>query len=85
LRATLPIPSVVSAAAISRIPLTETDQTTRYAFPGQPAEHTRTQDALSRLVTREYFSTVGGRLREGRFFDASDRRSQSPVAIESIR
>ena len=75
------IPGVISAGAISRIPLTEIAQTTRYAFPGQPAEQTRTQDALSRVVTRDYFSTVGARLREGRFFDISDRRSQSPVAI----
>src|SRR6185503_11986144 len=39
------------------------------------------QVALSRVVTRDYFSTVGARLREGRFFDISDRRSESPAAI----
>jgi len=33
------------------------------------------------VVTRDYFSTAGARLREGRFFDMSDRLSQSPVAI----
>lgn len=75
------VPGVISAAAISRIPLTETAQTTRYAFPGQPQEHTRAQDALSRVVTRDYFATVGARLREGRFFEASDRLSASPAAI----
>jgi putative ABC transport system permease protein len=75
------IPGVMSAGAISRVPLTETAGTTRYAFPGQPADQTRVQDALSRVVTREYFSTVGARLREGRFFDTSDQRSPSPVAI----
>jgi predicted permease len=75
------IPGVIGASAISRIPLTHTSQTTRYAFPGQPAQHTRTQDALSRVVTRDYFATVGARLREGRFFDVSDRRSLAPVAI----
>jgi hypothetical protein len=41
----------------------------------------RVQVALSRVVTRDYFATVGARLREGRFFDASDRRSQSPAAV----
>jgi putative ABC transport system permease protein len=75
------IPGVISAGAISRIPLTEIAQTTRYVFPGQPAEQTRAQDALSRVVTRDYFSTVGARLHEGRFFDTSDQLSQSPVAI----
>ena len=68
------LPGVISAGAISRIPLTEIAQTTRYAFPGQPANDTRTQDALSRVVTRDYFSAIGARLREGRFFDLSDRR-----------
>ena len=32
-------------------------------------------------MTRDYFATVGARLREGRFFDISDRRSESPAAI----
>jgi putative ABC transport system permease protein len=75
------IPGVVRAGAISRIPLTANDQTTQYTFPGQPANEARAQDALSRVVTRDYFSTAGARLREGRFFDMSDRLSQSPVAI----
>jgi putative ABC transport system permease protein len=75
------IPGVISAGAISRIPLTANDQTTGYIFAGQPANQTRAQDALSRVVTRDYFSTVGARLREGRFFDIADRLSQSPAAI----
>jgi predicted permease len=75
------IPGVSSAGAISNIPLTQIAQTTRYAFPGQPADETRAQDALSRVVTRDYFAAAGARLREGRFFDASDRRSESPVAV----
>jgi putative ABC transport system permease protein len=32
-------------------------------------------------VSRDYFSTVGARLREGRFFSTSDQKSDSPVAI----
>jgi predicted permease len=75
------IPGVLSAGAISNIPFTEIAQTTRYALPGQSFEETRPQDALSRVVTRDYFATVGGQLREGRFFDISDRQSESPAAI----
>jgi len=75
------IPGVVSVGAISRIPLTEIAQTTQYLLAGQEPGATRTQDALSRVVTRDYFSTVGAGLRDGRFFDPSDRRSQTPVAI----
>src|SRR5207249_7329454 len=75
------VPGVISAGAISRIPLTVTDQSTFYIFPGQSNDEAREQVALSRVVSRDYFSTVGARLREGRFFDISDRRSESPVAI----
>jgi predicted permease len=75
------IPGVTHAAAISRIPLAVTDQATFYRLAGQSNDDARVQVALSRVVTRDYFATVGARLREGRFFDASDRRSQSPAAV----
>jgi putative ABC transport system permease protein len=75
------IPGVVSAGAISRIPLTVTDQATFYLLAGQTKDEAREQVALSRVVSRDYFATVDARLREGRFFDASDRKSDSPVAI----
>jgi putative ABC transport system permease protein len=39
------------------------------------------QVALTRVVSRDYFRTIGARLREGRFFEISDRQSESPVAI----
>jgi predicted permease len=75
------IPGVISAGAISRIPLTVNDQSTFYLLTGQSNSEAREQVALSRVVSRDYFSTVGAHLREGRFFDTSDQRSESPVAI----
>jgi predicted permease len=75
------IPGVLNAGAISRIPLTVTDQATFYRLPGQASDAVPGQVALTRVVSREYFETVGARLREGRFFETSDRRSDSPVAI----
>jgi predicted permease len=33
------------------------------------------------VVTRDYFATIGARLRDGRFFDISDQRSEAPAAI----
>jgi predicted permease len=33
------------------------------------------------VVSREYFRTIGARLRAGRFFEISDQRSESPAAI----
>jgi putative ABC transport system permease protein len=75
------VPGVISIAAISRIPLTVNDQSTFYLLAGQSNSEASDQVALSRVVTGDYFSTVGARLREGRFFDTSDRLSQSPAAI----
>ena len=74
------IPGVVSAGAISRIPLT-VNRPGRLSifFAGQSDDEARDQVALSRVVTRDYFSTVGARLREGRFFDIIRPALASPV------
>lgn len=71
----------INAAAISRIPLTVTDQSTFYRLPGQSSDDAREQVALTRVVTRDYFPTIGARLSEGRWFDISDKRSDSPAAV----
>jgi predicted permease len=75
------VPGVVNAGAISRIPLTVTDQATFYLLAGQSRDRIPQQVALTRVVSRDYVPTIGARLREGRFFEISDRRSESPVAI----
>ncbi len=75
------IPGVTHAGAISRIPLTVTDNSRFYLLAGQPRERSSAQIALTRVVSQGYFTTVGARLREGRFFDTSDRKSESPVAV----
>jgi putative ABC transport system permease protein len=78
------IPGVVNAGASSQIPLRVKDtHATRYLLAGQSKDKMPGQVALMRVVTRDYFATIGARLREGRFFDISDRRSESPVAIVS--
>jgi len=77
------IPGVVNAAAISRIPLTATDQATFYWLANQSRDNIPQQAALTRLVSRDYFAMIGARLREGRFFEISDRRSDAPIAIVS--
>jgi predicted permease len=76
------IPGVVSAGAASEIPLKVHDaQATFYMLDGQTSDNTATQVALMRVVTRDYLAAIGAGLREGRFFDASDRRAGPPVAI----
>jgi predicted permease len=75
------IPGVTHAGAISRIPLTVTDNSRFYLLAGQSRDSFSQQIALTRVVSHGYFTTVGARLREGRFFEASDRRSESPSVV----
>jgi putative ABC transport system permease protein len=76
------IPGVINAGATSQLPLKLNDASaTFYWIAGQPRERIRDQVALIRFVTRDYFPTIGARLREGRFFEESDRRSDAQVAI----
>jgi predicted permease len=75
------IPGVTSAGAISRIPLTETDNSRFYLLAGQSPDRFAQQTALTRVVSHGYFATVGASLREGRFFEASDRKSESPAVV----
>jgi putative ABC transport system permease protein len=76
------IPGVTNAGATSQLPLKVNESTaTFYWISGQPRERIRDQVAIIRLVTRDYFPTIGARLREGRFFEASDRHSDAQVAI----
>ena len=76
------IPGVVNAGATSRLPLRVQDtHATFYLLAGQARTGIAGQVALMRVVTRDYLPTIGARLREGRFFEISDRRAGSPVAI----
>jgi len=75
------IPGVISAGSINLIPFTNFAHATFYRLEGQPTGGFVGQVALVRNVSREYFATVGARLREGRFFSTSDQKSDSPVAI----
>jgi putative ABC transport system permease protein len=75
------IPGVTNAGAISRIPLTVTDNSRFYLLAGQSRERISEQIALTRVVSHGYFTTVGAGLREGRFFEAPDRKSESPAVV----
>lgn len=75
------IPGVTNAGAISRVPLTVTDNSRFYLLAGQSGDSFSQQIALTRVVSHGYFTTVGARLREGRFFETSDQKSESPVVV----
>jgi putative ABC transport system permease protein len=77
------IPGVINAGAINRIPFTDFAGATFYLLEGQSSGNNGVPDqvALIRNVSRDYFATVGARLREGRPFSESDQKSDSPAAI----
>jgi len=75
------IPGVAGAGYTSSLPLTERGNTSGYILHGQSEKDTRTQDALFRVVTKDYFQAMGVRLREGRLFSGADRANTEPVAI----
>jgi predicted permease len=75
------IPGVVNAGFINLIPFTNFAHATFYRLEGQPKDSFAGQVALVRNVSRDYFATVGARLREGRLFSSADQKSDSPVAI----
>jgi putative ABC transport system permease protein len=76
------VPGVVSAGASNELPLRTHDAVaTFYWIDGQPRDRVSDQVGQMRVVTRDYFSTIGASLREGRFFDGDDRRTGIPVAV----
>ncbi len=75
------IPGVLSVGSINIISFTNFANATFYRLEGQPQDGFAHQVALIRNVSRDYLATVGAHLREGRWFDASDRKSDAPVAI----
>jgi predicted permease len=75
------VPGVTSVGTTSAIPMTENGNTSSYMLAGQNQSQTQGQDALFRVVSRDYFATIGARLREGRFFESGDRLTKEPVAL----
>jgi putative ABC transport system permease protein len=74
------VPGVVNAGAISDLPLTNIGNSMAYQFAGQTND--KDQNALNRVVTLDYFATIGAHLREGRFFQESDRApAAQPVVM----
>ena len=75
------LPGVVNAGYISSLPLTERGNTSGYILQGQDEKDTATQDALFRVVTADYFQTMGVRVREGRLFSSADRANTELVTV----
>lgn len=76
------IPGVISAGYTTFLPLTNAGGTSAFTIEGAPPlPRGQFNDANHRVVSADYFRTLGVRLRAGRFFRNSDGPDAPPVAI----
>ena len=76
------IPGVVSAGYTTFLPLTNAGGTSGFTIEGAPPPQPgQSTDANHRVVSADYFHTMGIRLRAGRFFRESDGPDAPSVSI----
>jgi predicted permease len=76
------IPGVISAGYTTFLPLTNSGGTSPFIVEGAPPPPPgQSNDANHRVISPDYFKTIGVRLRAGRFFRDSDAVDTAPVAI----
>jgi predicted permease len=76
------IPGIVSAGYTTFLPLTNAGGTSPFIVEGAPPlPPGQSNDANHRVISPDYFKTIGVRLRAGRFFRESDAADAPPVAI----
>jgi putative ABC transport system permease protein len=78
------LPGVQSASASSGVPGTEGFLGT-YTIVGDPPEPNRASIVFTNVVSQDYFTTMGYRLRRGRgLLPSDDRRSKEVVVIDEV-
>jgi predicted permease len=77
------LPGVESAAYTSGVPMVMTGGITLILLPGEVDRRDGTQTASFRLVTSQFFSTLGIPLRQGRAINDDDTRDRQLVAVVS--
>jgi putative ABC transport system permease protein len=75
------LPGVISAAAISRIPLAGDRSTSGLTIEGSPPSPGEQREVHYRVVTPGYFRTMGIPLRAGRELTVADNAAAQPVAL----
>jgi putative ABC transport system permease protein len=76
------IPGVVSAGYTTFLPLTNAGGSSPFIVEGAPpSDPGQSNDANHRVISPDYFRTIGVRLRTGRLFRDSDGPEAPPVAI----
>ncbi|MEW6206899.1 MAG: ABC transporter permease [Acidobacteriota bacterium] len=72
------LPDVASAGMVNHLPLSGTGNQRNASVEGKPENPINIE---FRIVSPNYFRTLGMRLREGRLFEASDRENTPYVAV----
>ena len=75
------IPGVISAGYTTFLPLTNPGGTSPFVVEGESLPPGQFHDANHRVISADYFQTIGVRLRAGRFFRNADSPEAPPVAI----
>lgn len=76
------LPGVISAGYTTFLPLTNSGGTSPFIVEGAPPlPPEQSNDANHRVISPDYFKTIGVPLRAGRFFQDSDAADAPPVAI----
>jgi predicted permease len=77
------MPGVEAAAYVSGLPMVMTGGITLILRPGEVDRRDGTQNASYRLVSSQYFETMGIRLIAGRAINDGDTRGKLPVSVIS--
>ena len=84
LRKVSEVPGVESAGAITFLPLSFNGMNFSFSVEGQPSPgDMKLPFALYRVVSPDYFRTMGNTLQRGRFFDPHDSADSQPVIMIS--
>ena len=75
------LPGVKDAAVADAVPLGDRSGGTVMETEGRPVEASAANSAGWRVVSPEYFRTMGVRLLHGRFLEDSDQEPSTPVAV----
>jgi putative ABC transport system permease protein len=75
------VPGVVSAAAVTPLPLSQNGWQTRIRHVGQPFDQRNLITTDYARVSVDYFRTLGVPLRQGRTFNDGDRLDRPPIAV----
>ncbi|HTO73482.1 MAG TPA: ABC transporter permease [Gemmatimonadales bacterium] len=77
------LPGVRSAGAIFGLPLSNFGFSSSFEVEGAPVPLEQQPSIGMRLVSNDYFKTMGIPLKQGRLFEAADRRGGPPVVLLS--